>query len=131
MAVESSDLSSASAVQSDTLNISAHVPVLLECTENRSPGSHDSHDAEQLTKMVSAIVPAPTGDKEITQGNFSNDVHRCTHTVQFLFKMRRMLFVAFILVVISNNGCISFASLWTFCFQGWELIVQSNKEMRF
>jgi hypothetical protein len=72
MAVESSDLSSASAVQSDTLNISAHVPVLLECTENRSPGSHDSHDAEQLTEMVSTIVPAPTGDKEITQGNFSN-----------------------------------------------------------
>jgi hypothetical protein len=75
MAVESSDLSSASAIQSDTLNISTHVPVLYESTDNRSHESHQSH-MEQQTEMVSATVPTPTGNKEITQGNFL----KCTHT---------------------------------------------------
>jgi hypothetical protein len=67
--VQSSDPNSASAIQPDTLNINTQFPVLIESSENKLSGSDDLYDTEQQIKMDSAAVPAPTSNKEITQGN--------------------------------------------------------------
>jgi hypothetical protein len=95
MSVQSSDLNLASAIQPDTLNI------------------------EQQTKMVSAIVPAPTSDKEITQGNFLKCMrtHRHAHTkCNFYSKWEEYFLLLLISLVSSHNGCISFSSLSTLFF---------------
>jgi hypothetical protein len=68
ISVQSSDPNSASAIQPDTLYINTQFPVLIESSENKLSGSDDLYDTEQQIKMVSAAVPAPTSNKEITQG---------------------------------------------------------------